>query len=277
MQPVRRARKAALAAPRRHDGRRDAAGRAGGVARRPLESLGAEVLLAPTIRIVPRPLDDEVRRIARLPRRLPARRLHERQRRRRSSSTTSPSWAPAPLRWPALPPRPSVPATAGALQDRGLTCDVVPEDYVAEGLLEALERHGVGSPPGARVLIPRAREARTVLPDTLREHGALVDVLAVYDTLPADELAVPVEADRGRRLHHVHLEQHGARVRAADRGGGGGAPAGRSRSGSPAPASARSGPITSATLREHGLPVGVEATTYTTAGLVAAIGAAAGS
>ena len=46
---------------------------------------------------------------------------------------------------------------------------------------------------GARVLIPRAREARAVLPDTLREHGALVDVLPVYDTLPADELAVPVE------------------------------------------------------------------------------------
>jgi uroporphyrinogen III methyltransferase/synthase len=76
------------------------------------------------------------------------------------------------------------PGTATALREHGLIADVVPERFVAEGLVEALA--GV---PVRRALVARAAEARDVLPDALRERGADVDVLALYETVaePASE------------------------------------------------------------------------------------------
>ncbi len=241
---------------------------------RPLEALGAEVLLVPTIRIVPRPLDDKVRRI------LAGLGVYQ------CVVFTSVNGVavffgyleelgagPAALAGAATAA--IGPATAQALEDRGIPCDVVPEDYIAEGLLTALDRRGIAS-AGARVLIPRAREARSVLPDTLREHGALVDVLPVYDTLPADELAVPaerIEAADFITFTSSSTVREFVRLIEAEAAG-----AGRPLAERLAGARLCSiGPITSATLREHGLPVAIEASTYTTAGLVAAISAAAGS
>jgi uroporphyrinogen III methyltransferase/synthase len=74
-------------------------------------------------------------------------------------------------------------ATAAALQAHGIEPDLIPGDYRAEGLVEAFERLGAG--PGWRVLIPRALEAREILPDTLRELGAVVDVVPAYRTVAA--------------------------------------------------------------------------------------------
>jgi uroporphyrinogen III methyltransferase/synthase len=71
------------------------------------------------------------------------------------------------------------PGTARALAERGIRADIVPERFVAEGLVEALE--GL---PVTRALIARAARARDVLPDALRERGAEVDVLALYETVP---------------------------------------------------------------------------------------------
>ena len=59
-----------------------------------------------------------------------------------------------------------------------MIADVVPERFVAEGLVEALAGR-----PGAAALVARAAEARDVLPDALRERGAEVDVLALYETV----------------------------------------------------------------------------------------------
>jgi uroporphyrinogen III methyltransferase/synthase len=70
------------------------------------------------------------------------------------------------------------PGTAHALMQRGILADVVPERFVAEGLVEALA--GV---PVTRALVARAAEARDVLPDALRARGAEVDVLALYETV----------------------------------------------------------------------------------------------
>ncbi|MGH2890030.1 MAG: uroporphyrinogen-III C-methyltransferase [Solirubrobacteraceae bacterium] len=70
------------------------------------------------------------------------------------------------------------PGTAAALRDRGLVADVVPERYVAEGLVDAL-----ASVPVTRALIARAARARDVLPDALRARGAEVDVAALYETV----------------------------------------------------------------------------------------------
>ncbi len=72
------------------------------------------------------------------------------------------------------------PGTARALAARGVIADVVPERFVAEGLIEAL---GDLDLEGQRVLVARATEARDVLPEWLREQGAAVDVVALYETV----------------------------------------------------------------------------------------------
>ena len=69
--------------------------------------------------------------------------------------------------------------TADELGARGINADMVPGDYRAEGLIELF--HGMDV-RGKRVLIPRAREAREILPESLREMGAEVDIVPVYET-----------------------------------------------------------------------------------------------
>ena len=74
------------------------------------------------------------------------------------------------------------PATAKAVQDFGFEVALMPEKFVAEGIVEALARHFGGLPlvAGHRILLPRALEAREVLPDALMAAGALVDVVPCY-------------------------------------------------------------------------------------------------
>ncbi|UIJ37150.1 uroporphyrinogen-III C-methyltransferase [Desulfobaculum bizertense] len=72
------------------------------------------------------------------------------------------------------------PATAEALVRRGLRPDFVPAKYVAEHVVSGLIERGVGE--GCRILIPRAKVAREVLPEELRKAGAEVRILPVYET-----------------------------------------------------------------------------------------------
>ena len=73
------------------------------------------------------------------------------------------------------------PATAGALLERGIAVDVIPQRFVAEGLLEKLtERDDVS---GARVLYVTAEGAREVLPDGLAALGADVNVIEAYRSI----------------------------------------------------------------------------------------------
>ncbi len=146
------------------------------------------------------------------------------------------------------------PGTTRALRERGIEPDVVPERSVAESLLAALD--GV---PARRALVARAREARDVLPDGLRERGIEVDVLALYETVAeplGDEALVAArDADfvtfTSSSTVRFFLEAaRGERSR------------GRIVS---------IGPVTSATLREHGLEPDVEATEYDVDGLVRAL------
>src|SRR5919201_2899684 len=86
------------------------------------------------------------------------------------------------------------PGTAAELQHRGIHADVVPERSVAEALVEALADVPV---EGKRVLVARAAEARDVLPDALKERGAEVDVVALYETVAEEPERAAVEAARG--------------------------------------------------------------------------------
>jgi uroporphyrinogen III methyltransferase/synthase len=90
------------------------------------------------------------------------------------------------------------PATAGALLEHGITVDVIPKRFVAEGLLEMLrERDDVS---GKRVLYVTAEVARDVLPQGLREMGAQLDVIEAYrsilDGQGAERLARTIESGK---------------------------------------------------------------------------------
>lgn len=74
------------------------------------------------------------------------------------------------------------PATAQAVRERGIAPDFVPDAYIAESIAKGLIEKGMD---GKKILLPRAREAREVLPEELRKAGAEVHVLPVYETVPA--------------------------------------------------------------------------------------------
>jgi uroporphyrinogen III methyltransferase / synthase len=152
------------------------------------------------------------------------------------------------------------PGTAAALAEHGIKADVVPTRYVAEGLVEAL-----AEVPIERALVARAAEARDVLPEALRARGAEVDVLPLYETVAAsltgDESAAVSLAD-----YITFTSSSTVTYFIASLGG-------------PPPEAARLvsiGPVTSQTLRDHGLEPHVEATRHDIEGLIEALLADAG-
>jgi uroporphyrinogen III methyltransferase/synthase len=72
------------------------------------------------------------------------------------------------------------PATSESLEELGLKLDFVPKEYVAEAVVKGLKRRGIS---GKKILIPRAKVAREVLPEQLRTLRASVDVVTVYKTV----------------------------------------------------------------------------------------------
>ena len=88
-------------------------------------------------------------------------------------------------------------ATAAELKKYGLVADVVPGEYRAEGIIEAMKGK---LPPHAKILLPRAEEAREILPEKLREMGAEVDVVSAYRTVcaAADGEGLTSELNEGR-------------------------------------------------------------------------------
>jgi uroporphyrinogen III methyltransferase/synthase len=76
------------------------------------------------------------------------------------------------------------PATAKRLGEFGLKSDIVPETYQAESVLEAFEKEDMEE---KRVLLPRAKEARPILPVELVKLGAVVNEITAYQTEQASE------------------------------------------------------------------------------------------
>ena len=171
------------------------------------------------------------------------------------------------------------PGTARALAEHGIAADVVPERFVAESLVEALSDFDV-----KHALLATASGAREVLPDALRARGARVDVLALYETVaePLSERALRqaqtadyitftssssvrffLDAPRARAGHRTFADTHTQlhndesapdHVRL-----------------SPTTRIVSIGPVTSATLREHGLEPHIEAERHDVEGLLDAL------
>jgi uroporphyrinogen III methyltransferase / synthase len=152
-------------------------------------------------------------------------------------------------------------ATADALLDHGVAADVVPEQFVAEALVEALRRRD--DVKGRRVLLARAAAARDVLPDGLRAIGAHVDEIPIYRTVLDGDGAARVAARlQGGEIDLVTLTSSSTAqffVEAV------GAEAAR------AVPVASIGPVTSASARALGLRVDIEAGEATISGLVEAV------
>ena len=149
------------------------------------------------------------------------------------------------------------PGTARALAEHGISADIVPERFVAEALVEAWPDVDV---EGKRVLVARAAEARDVLPDALRERGAEVDVVALYETVREAPSEEAIEA--AQSADYVTFTSSSTVRNLTE------------ALGDRFPASARVvsiGPITSEAARDAGLEVAVEAERHDIDGLVAAL------
>ncbi len=171
------------------------------------------------------------------------------------------------------------PGTARVLAEHGIVADVVPERFVAESLIEAL-----GDIDVKHALVATASGAREVLPGALRERGAQVDVLALYETVaePLSERALQqaqtadyitftssssvryfLDAPRARGGHRPFSDTH-TQLDEDE-------PASGQACLSPTTRIVSIGPVTSATLRERGLEPHVEAGRHDVDGLVDAL------
>ena len=86
-------------------------------------------------------------------------------------------------------------ATARALQEIGITADVVPEKFMGEEMAAALKEFiGEGEIRGKRFLLLRADIARPALRDELLKMGAMVEDVAIYQTRRPERLPEDVSA-----------------------------------------------------------------------------------
>ena len=153
-------------------------------------------------------------------------------------------------------------ATADALKAHGLVADVIPDRYQAEGIIEALKGE---IKEGTKVLIPRAAEAREILPEALRKAGAEVDVVPAYETAMGDGDAEEIKKELAAgNIDAVTFTSSSTVTNFLKLLGGDTALLNKVKLGA-------IGPITAETMKKNGLTVSVEAKEYTIDGLVEAL------
>jgi uroporphyrinogen III methyltransferase / synthase len=154
------------------------------------------------------------------------------------------------------------PATARKIEEAGLRVDVVPEEYRAEALIGAID-----ALDGERVLIPRAKVAREILPEKLRQAGAEIVVVPAYESVPSS--AGKEELSRLLLSGEIDCVTFTASSTVENFVGAFGAEEVARLLGGTRVACI--GPITADTARKHDLRVDVEAEEYTISGLVEAV------
>ncbi len=157
------------------------------------------------------------------------------------------------------------PATAKAIEKHGIPVDIVPDEYVAEAVVEEMRNQVKGE----RVLLVRAKVARDVIPNALRELGAKVHVMEAYETIvPESSRTAILEALKSDNKPALITFTSSSTVKnfvelVGQETIGSGLLDGVKL--------ASIGPVTSTTLKELGLRVDIEAKEYTIPGLVEAI------
>ncbi|SVD10628.1 uncharacterized protein METZ01_LOCUS363482, partial [marine metagenome] len=155
------------------------------------------------------------------------------------------------------------PKTEEAIQSLNIQVNTVPENYIAESLIECMGKENI---VGKKLLLPRASVAREILPKTLNELGANIDAVPAYQTI----LPKQQESDFVKRLNEGSIDvvtftssstvnnflgrldkEHHEKLKKV--------------------VIACIGPITQKTAESHGLKVTIVPDQYTVAGLVSAI------
>jgi uroporphyrinogen-III synthase len=157
------------------------------------------------------------------------------------------------------------PATAAAMEQAGFRVDLMPQPAIAESIAVALEPQAAGK----RVLIARAEVARDLLPAALIAAGARVTIVDAYRTVVAEGadqlLAAVFGTASGRKVDALTFTSSSTVKNLWALLG---------QAGLDWPATARVlsiGPVTSGTLREHGIEPSLEATRHDVEGLVAVV------
>jgi len=157
------------------------------------------------------------------------------------------------------------PATAKAIEKHGIPVDIMPDEYVAEAVVEEMRNQVKGE----RVLLVRAKVARDVIPNALRELGAKVHVMEAYETVvPEASRTTILEALNSDKKPSVITFTSSSTVKNFVELVGQETISSGLLDGVKL---ASIGPVTSSTLKDLGLRVDVEAEEYTIPGLVEAI------
>ncbi|MDP2960494.1 MAG: uroporphyrinogen-III C-methyltransferase [candidate division Zixibacteria bacterium] len=157
------------------------------------------------------------------------------------------------------------PATQESLENLGLKVDFKPKEYVAESIVQGFKR--MGDLKGLKILLPRVKEAREILPEKLKEMGAFVKEIAVYQTEmeKLQDKDISTELEKGKidlitftssstvtNFSKIIGEKKFKRIKRFIK-------------------AASIGPVTSRTLRELGINPVIQAKEYTIPGLVKSI------
>ncbi len=151
------------------------------------------------------------------------------------------------------------PATRAAVEALHLKVDLMPEEYVAESLIKAFDGEDLN---WRRILLPRAAVARDVVPLELRRRGAIVDVVEAYRTVLPEDAAARARDILATKPDWITFTSSSTVTNFI-------AAAGREALAGVRIASI--GPVTSETIRAQDLSVDVEASPHTIPGLVQAI------
>jgi uroporphyrinogen-III synthase/uroporphyrinogen III methyltransferase/synthase len=152
-------------------------------------------------------------------------------------------------------------ATAAAACKAGLAVALIPENYVAESLIDALS----ANISGQRILLARAAIARDVIPDALRAADAIVDVVDAYRNLMPESVPGQLRAALDAGIDAVTFTSSSSVIHLADA-----ARAAEIEFPFERVLAISIGPITSRTLRDLGWEPAAEATRSDIPGLVTA-------
>jgi uroporphyrinogen III methyltransferase/synthase len=151
------------------------------------------------------------------------------------------------------------PATRAAVEALHLKVDKMPAEYVAESLVAAFASEDLD---WKRILLPRAAVARDVVPLELKRRGAHVDVVEAYRTVMPEDAPDRAREALARKPHWITFTSSSTVTNFIQAAG---------KEALDGVKIASIGPVTSDTIRAHGLEVHAEAKPHTTAGLIQAI------